>query len=479
MTAAILEVEQLSKHFPVKLPAIQRLLTREPPVVHAVDGVSFALRPGEIFGLVGESGCGKTTVGRACLRLLRPTSGTIRFDGADITSMKERDLRPIRKGMQIIFQDPHASLNPAMSIGESIADPLRIHGDATEAEAKDAALVIMKEVGLSPPEQMFAKYPSELSGGQKQRAVIARAMILRPKLIVADEPVAMLDMSIRAKILELMLELKDRHGLTYLFITHDLATAKFICDRIAIMYLGRIVEVGDAKAIYRDPKHPYTRALLSAIPIPDPDARRFKALPKGEVPDAVYPPAGCRFHPRCPVATPTCGWEPQDVLDYLDQRALDARSLRADEAILGPRELMEVDWPTLRIRVAKRSLGLSRREKRRSATAVMVAGLLLAGFSPVVGAGLVASGTASILAVDALARRQTLGRGIRPDPERARAHLEGILQRAPEPLRQSVRRLAVTADEVVVEFAPSEDPGLRAEEDREVRCVLYGAGKPL
>ncbi len=471
MTDAILEVENLTKYFPVKLPAVQRLFTRDPLVVHAVDGVSFALRPGEIFGVVGESGCGKTTVGRTVLRLLGPTSGTIRFDGADITHMKERDLRPVRKAMQIIFQDPHASLNPAMSIGESIADPLRIHEDATEAEAKDATLEIMKEVGLSPPEQMFAKYPADLSGGQKQRAVIARAMILRPRLIVADEPVAMLDMSIRARILELMLDLKARHGLTYLFITHDLATAKFICDRIAIMYLGRIVEVGDAKEIYRDPKHPYTQALLGAVPIPDPDRRRFKTLPKGEVPDAIHPPLGCRFHPRCPVATPACGWEPKDVFDLLDQRALGDATRKRDEEVLGRRDEMKVDGQTLRIPAGTK--GLHRREMWRSTLFVLVASLVYLIVDAYVGFAVLVSGLLSIAILNAMARREAIRSNPRPDPEGIRAYLEEVLRTGPEAMTKAVRRLATTGGEVLLEFAPADDPGLRNAEGREVRCVLY------
>ena len=341
MTDIILEVRDLEKHFPVKAQSLQRMLSRSKPVVHAVDGVSFTLRRGEVFGLVGESGCGKTTVGRTVVRLLKPTAGRILFEGINITNLpaleehfvtdffarqfgrlvrgarrrplseeKVRDaelLWSLRRNMQIVFQDPHAALNPAMTIGQSITDPLLLHKLATPEEARRVALEIMTEVGLSPAKQLFTKYPADLSGGQKQRAVIARAMILRPSFIVADEPVAMLDMSVRARILELMLDLKRRYGLTYLYITHDLATAKLICDRIAIMYLGKFAEVGETKAIYRDPKHPYTKALLAAVPNPDPDRRRTQALPSGEVPDAIYPPLGCRFHPRCPVATPACG----------------------------------------------------------------------------------------------------------------------------------------------------------------------------
>jgi len=260
----------------------------------------------------------------------------------NITTLKEERLRPLRTRMQIIFQDPHASLNPAMSIGRAIGHPLKIHGLAwQEEDVKNQVLTAMREVGLTPEEQLYDKYPSDLSGGQKQRAVIARAMILKPKLIVADEPVAMLDMSIRAKVLELMLDLKKKYNLTYLFITHDLATAKFLCDRIAIMYLGRIVETGPAKLIYNDPKHPYTKALLQAIPIPDPRRRARKVLPKGEVPDAVNPPMGCRFHPRCPAVLPTCGWEGRDFLDYLEERRTDLKKGKVDEANLGPLDLWE------------------------------------------------------------------------------------------------------------------------------------------
>ena len=356
--APLVEARDLKVYFPVKLPVLQRILLRDKPVVHAVDGLDFTLRRGEIFGLVGESGCGKTTVGRTILRLVEPTSGTVEFEGRDITHLKEKQLVGFRREAQIVFQDPHAALNPAMSIGRAIGHPLAIHGippasllgepapaaapagaktavRTTPPEEKDAVLAIMREVGLTPEEQLFEKYPTDLSGGQKQRAVIARAMILRPKLIVADEPVAMLDMSIRARVLELMMDLRERHGLTYLFITHDLATAKFICDRIAIMYLGRIVEMGPAKEIYGDPKHPYTKALLAAIPVPDPAKRAKKELPKGEVPDAVYPPLGCRFHPRCPVALATCGWEGRDFVDYLEERWLVPEVAEAERP-LGP-----------------------------------------------------------------------------------------------------------------------------------------------
>jgi len=336
----LLDVENLRVYYPVRGPLIQKIFQREKLSVHAVDGVSFTLKPGEIFGLVGESGCGKTTTGRAVLRLVDPTSGSIKFEGINITTLKEKVLRPLRTRMQIIFQDPHASLNPAMSIGRAIGHPLKIHGLAwQEEDVKKRVLTAMREVGLTPEEQLYDKYPSDLSGGQKQRAVIARAMILKPKLIVADEPVAMLDMSIRAKVLELMLDLKKKYNLTYLFITHDLATAKFLCDRIAIMYLGRIVETGPAKLIYNDPKHPYTKALLQAIPIPDPRRRARKVLPKGEVPDAVNPPMGCRFHPRCPAVLPTCGWEGRDFLDYLEERRTDLKKGKVDEVNLGPLDL--------------------------------------------------------------------------------------------------------------------------------------------
>jgi len=334
--SSLLAVEELVVHYPVKMPFLQSLLIRDKPVVHAVDGVSFALRPGEILGLVGESGCGKTTVGRAVLRLADPTSGHIRFEGTDITNLREKELRPLRTKIQIIFQDPHASLNPAMSIGRAIGHPLEIHGISDDPEEiRQAVLTIMREVGLTPEELLYDQFPGDLSGGQKQRAVIARAMILRPRLLVADEPVSMLDMSIRARVLELMLDLKARHNLTYLFITHDLATAKFVCDRIAIMYLGRIVEIGPAKEIYADPKHPYTRALLAAIPVPDPTKRGPKVLPRGEVPDAIRPPAGCRFHPRCRSVLPSCGWEGRDFVEFLEERWLDERTAQA-EANLGP-----------------------------------------------------------------------------------------------------------------------------------------------
>jgi peptide/nickel transport system ATP-binding protein len=410
----LLEVENLRVYYPVKAPLLQRLFQREKLFVHAVDGVSFTLNPGEIFGLVGESGCGKTTTGRAVLRLVDPTSGSIKFEGTNITKLKEERLRPLRKRMQIIFQDPHASLNPAMSIGQAIGHPLKIHGLAwREEDVKKQVLAAMREVGLTPEEQLYEKYPSDLSGGQKQRAVIARAIILKPHLIVADEPVAMLDMSIRAKVLELMLDLKKKYNLTYLFITHDLATAKFLCDRIAIMYLGRIVESGPAKAIYRDPKHPYTKALLQAIPIPDPRRRAQKVLPKGEVPDAVHLPAGCRFHPRCPAALPTCGWEGRDFVDYLEERRNNLEKASADEKNLGSLEL----W---------KAKGL-------------------------------------------MAERPCEPENIGVITE----YVRSILNEAPVPLAQAIERVKNIETKLVVEFRNPDPLGPKEVEERLVECLLY------
>jgi oligopeptide/dipeptide ABC transporter ATP-binding protein len=315
----LVSVRNLKTFYSIRGSFGDRLIGREAGSVRAVNDVSFDLRHGEVLGLVGESGSGKTTLGRTLLGLVRATSGSVHFEGRDITKLSERQLREHRRQMQIVFQDPHASLNPAMTIGQAVAHPLEIHGLVRgRDEARRRVAEVLEVVGLSPPEQFLDKYPSDLSGGQKQRAVIARAIILNPVLLVADEPVSMLDMSVRAKILELMLSLKRDFDLTYLYITHDLATAKFFCDRIAIMYLGRIVEIGPSEAIYEDPKHPYTQALLRAIPEPDPRRTVARDLPRGEVPDAARPPQGCSFHPRCPRAFEICGWETRDLRDLLE-----------------------------------------------------------------------------------------------------------------------------------------------------------------
>jgi peptide/nickel transport system ATP-binding protein len=253
--------------------------------------------------------------------LAAATDGSIKFEGREITGLSEGAFRPLRRKLQIVFQDPHASLNPAMTIGESVGHPLKIHGVARSREEIDARVVeALERVGLAPAKQYMVKYPTDLSGGQKQRAVLARAIILGPDILIADEPVSMLDMSVRAKILELMIDLKRELDLTYVYITHDLATAKFFCDRIAIMYLGKIVEIGPAKEIYADPKHPYTVSLLRAIPEPDPSRAVPRDLPRGEVPDAVTPPLGCSFHPRCPRAFEVCGWESRDLRTLLEAR---------------------------------------------------------------------------------------------------------------------------------------------------------------
>jgi oligopeptide/dipeptide ABC transporter ATP-binding protein len=317
----LVSVRNLRTYYSIRGSFLDRLLGREAGQVKAVDDVSLDLRKGEVLGLVGESGSGKTTLGRTLLGLVPATAGNVIFEGREITRLRERELRDHRRRMQIVFQDPHASLNPAMTIEQAVGHPLRIHGLAkTREQIRPRVADVLERVGLSPAEQFMDKYPSDLSGGQKQRAVIARAIILNPTLLVADEPVSMLDMSVRAKILELMLALKHDLDLTYLYITHDLATAKFFCDRIAIMYLGRIVEIGPSEAIYEDPKHPYTRALLRAIPEPDPRKTVPRDLPRGEVPDAARPPLGCSFHPRCPRAFEICGWEARDLKELLEAR---------------------------------------------------------------------------------------------------------------------------------------------------------------
>ncbi len=351
----LVSVRGLKTYYSIRGSFADRLIGREAGSVRAVDDVSFDLWQGEVLGLVGESGSGKTTLGRTLLGLVRATSGSVVFEGRDITKLGERQLREHRRRMQIVFQDPHASLNPAMTIGQAVGHPLEIHGlvDGDERVRRRVAEVL-EVVGLSPPEQFLDKYPSDLSGGQKQRAVIARAIILNPVLLVADEPVSMLDMSVRAKILELMLALKQDFDLTYLYITHDLATAKFFCDRIAIMYLGRIVEIGPSEAIYEDPKHPYTQALLRAIPEPDPLRTVARDLPRGEVPDAARPPEGCSFHPRCPKAFEICGWETRDLRDLLEAHwaRAGAEEYEAERPLFGDLDALARAGADSRVRIA-------------------------------------------------------------------------------------------------------------------------------
>ena len=296
----VLEVEGLKKHFPVK----KGLLSRNAGKVYAVDGVSFHIGPGETLGLVGESGCGKSTVGRTVLRLIDPTEGTIRLNGRDVTDLGKTDMRAVRREMQIIFQDPYSSLNPRMSAGDIVGELLRVHGLGNAAEREERVAELFERVGLSRAQ--MKSFPHEFSGGQRQRIGIARALALNPKLIVGDEPVSALDVSIQAQVINLLMDLQKEFRLSYLFVAHDLAVVEHISHRIAVMYLGRIVEYTDKRTLFTDPQHPYTEALLSAVPVPDPRLRRKKMVLQGDVPSPINPPSGCHFHTRCPYAEERC-----------------------------------------------------------------------------------------------------------------------------------------------------------------------------
>jgi oligopeptide/dipeptide ABC transporter ATP-binding protein len=305
VSETLLEVRDLTKHF-----HIPGGIGRTGGTVRAIDGVSFSIRRGETVGLVGESGCGKTTTGRCVLLLERPTSGAILFEGVDIAGLSPRELRSMRRRVQVIFQDPYSSLNPRMTIGQIIAEPLKVHGIVRDKAKREARVhELLEQVGLLP--QHAARYPHQLSGGQRQRVGIARALAMEPSLIICDEPVSALDVSIQAQIVNLLEDLQKRLGLTYLFIAHDLSVVRHISDRVVVMYLGKIAEVADRKALYEEPLHPYTQALLSAVPIPDPalEASRNRTVLRGEVPSPLNPPTGCVFHPRCPRAVERCAAE--------------------------------------------------------------------------------------------------------------------------------------------------------------------------
>jgi len=306
LSPPLLEVNNLVKHFPVK----SGVLSKVQAYVRAVDGVSFNLAAQETLGLVGESGCGKSTTGRALLRLIEPTSGEIRFDGTDIVTLEPEAMRRLRRRMQIIFQDPYASLHPRMTVGNIIGEPLRVHHIAKGAERDDRVANLMHQVGLRPEHRR--RYPHEFSGGQRQRIGIARALALNPQLIIADEPVSALDVSIQAQVINLLEALQAEFGIAYIFISHDLSVVQHSCDRIAVMYLGEIVEIAEADELVMAPQHPYTAALLSAVPVPDPKAKRGKTrvILKGDVPSPVDPPPGCRFHTRCPYKEERCVTEP-------------------------------------------------------------------------------------------------------------------------------------------------------------------------
>jgi oligopeptide transport system ATP-binding protein len=308
----LLEVRHLKKYFPIKKGVLQREVAR----VHAVDDVTFAVREGETLGLVGESGCGKSTLGRTIVRLLQPTAGDVVFQGRSIGGLGARALRPLRRQMQMVFQDPYASLNPRKRVGSIIGDPMRIHKVGDGRERKRRVQELLETVGLSP--EHYNRFPHEFSGGQRQRIGVARALALRPKLVVADEPVSALDVSIQAQMINLLDELQDEFRLTYIFIAHDLGVVRHVSDRIAVMYLGKLVELSPAEELYQKPIMPYTEALLSAVPIPDPDLseQRERIVLEGDVPSPIDPPSGCRFHPRCRYMTDICREVEPPLTDY-------------------------------------------------------------------------------------------------------------------------------------------------------------------
>jgi peptide/nickel transport system ATP-binding protein len=421
----VMDLEGLEVHYSLSSGLLGRLLGLGTSTVRAVDGVDLTLRRGEVLGVVGESGSGKTTLGRALLGLAPTTGGRITYHDPDrgprrVSSMRGAELRHLRTDVQMVFQDPHAALNPTMTIETAVGHPLKIHGIATGEELRRRVAAALERVGLAPAEQFMAKYPADLSGGQKQRAVIARAIILDPKVLVADEPVSMLDMSVRAKILQLMLDLKRDLDLTYVYITHDLATAKFFCDRVAIMYLGRVVEIGPTAEIFADPKHPYTKALLHAIPEPDPERSVPRNLPRGEIPDAARPPLGCSFHPRCPEAVDNCGWESRDLRVLLEQHwtRVDAETYEDEKAVIG--DLDPLDEPALDAR---------------------------------------------------------LGQG--GNAGRVRGILDRIREENPqEPMWRGVASLDEEGDGLHVRFKPGEDPPLRPAGGVQVACVLYPGDEP-
>ena len=320
MSEPLLRVDDLKVHFPVKTGAMFR---RKVGAVHAVDGVSLTLARGETLGLVGESGCGKSTTGLAIMRMLAPTAGRIEFEGQDITSYGKKQMRPLRQRMQMVYQDPYGSLNPRMKVRDIIGEPLVVHRLADDSGAyQDKIASLMRTVGLLP--DMADRYPHEFSGGQRQRIGIARALALEPSLIVCDEPVSALDVSIQAQVVNVFVELQQRLGLAYLFIAHDLAVVRHVSDRIAVMYLGRIVEIAKRDTLYRSPQHPYTQALLAAVPVADPvvEASRRRVIVSGEVPSATNPPSGCRFHTRCPHAFARCRAEVPQLRDLGDGQAV-------------------------------------------------------------------------------------------------------------------------------------------------------------
>lgn len=295
----LLSVNDLKVHFPIK-----KGFFGGGEVVHAVDGVDFFLNRGETLGIVGESGCGKTTTGLAAMKLIEKTSGSLTFDGVDLDGLSREELRATRRKMQMIFQDPFSSLNPRMTVNRALSEPMKVHGIGSESEREEKVAWLLKKVGLSP--EQGKRFPHEFSGGQRQRIGIARALVLDPMMIIGDEPVSALDVSIQAQIINLLMDIQEEFHLSYVIISHDLAVVEHICDRIVVMYLGKVVEEGPCEAIYADPKHPYTKALLSAIPYPDPDRPRDRVILTGDVPSPIHPPSGCRFHPRCPMRKEGC-----------------------------------------------------------------------------------------------------------------------------------------------------------------------------